>query len=648
MNTNPSLQLLPPKQGKQNRNPSRRYAMLPACPDAVAARAKPPIDLHEVLVQITTAPSSPAVAEPTKAHVAPVRSTTPITVMSARSNVDSPISALSHDQTASPTSYSGRQHAGSVTTVPPRPGAISPVSIPERNRAASPGLSDVQSALSGSPTLVRRNSGATNWSPVGSADLPVMRSIFPRYNPNIPLSQQHYAPTQASPTYIPREHISKAPYSPSHERPQRYAAISRTAPMPSLSTTAELEDLWNVASGQRVSTVARTYRLKLQRPILSTSPALSKDTPHSSQLLIGPGADQPFYTLSSPRCPSSPSQEVLLYRSHPSRLKTLPITSMTVLPPPSPPNEPPTQPILISHIFPKMAALAALDAASQSPAASAIARVDPTATSPQAARLATDAVQQAGAREGCQLVYRALGKNAFGMDEGQYELLHPRLGTFGFVISGSVAKGLDSPAGSGVGAIRLFSPSAALPSSASGSITDITSSPLAVLDFAATTLTLDGAALQRLPSPYIVDLAVAALLAVAVAESRRTTTADSAVVFAAPPSLANGKGEEKGGKKPAASISVTQAPLSSPSLTTRTGGAERRKWLQRKRKRGGADEEAGTREDGDELPGVTRGLLWLLGAGFRAVVWLLGVGVKVLAALVVGVSRVVSGKKQGR
>ncbi|KAL2358705.1 hypothetical protein BJ546DRAFT_1088499 [Cryomyces antarcticus] len=631
MNTNPSLQLLPPKQGKPKRNPSRRYAMLPARPDPIVARAKSPIDLHELLVQITTAPSSPAVAEPTKAHVAPLRSTTPITVTSARSKVDSPVSALSHDQTTSPTYHSGRQYAGSVTTVPPRPGAISPVSSPERNRAASPEFQDVQSARSGSPTLVRSNSGASNWSPVDSADLPVMRSIFPRYNPNVPLSQQHYAPTQASPTHIPRERISKAPYSPNYERPQSYAVISRAAPTPSLSTTAELAGLWSVASGQRASTVALSYRLKLQHPILPTSPALSKETPHSSQLLIGPDAGRPFYTLSYPRRPSSPSQEVLLHRSHPSRLKPLPITSMTISPPPSPPDEPPTKPALISHIFPKMAALAALDAASRSPAASAIARVDPTATSPQAARLAADAVQQADDRDGCQLVYRALGSNAFGMLEGRYELLHPRLGTFGFAISGSVAKGLDSPAGSGDGAIRLLSPSAALPSSPSGSA-DTTSSPLAVLDFAAATLTLDGAALQRLPSPYAVDLAVAALLAVAVAESRRTTTADSAVVFAAPPSLANGKGNGKSGKKPAASISVTQAPP----------------WLRRKRKRAAADEEAGSRVPGDELPGLTRGLLWLLRAGSRAVVGLLGVGVKALAALVVGVRRVVSGKGQGR
>ncbi len=55
---------------------------------------------------------------------------------------------------------------------------------------------------------------------------PALRSIFPQYNPDVPLDEQAYFPTQTSPTRIPRAVISRplySPVSPATQQPQAQA-----------------------------------------------------------------------------------------------------------------------------------------------------------------------------------------------------------------------------------------------------------------------------------------------------------------------------------------------------------------------------------------------------------------------------------------
>lgn len=158
-----------------------------------------------------------------------------------------------------------------------------------------------------------------------------LRSIFPTYNPSVPLAQQDYYPTQASPTHIPRAAISRPLYSP--EQPLRtpgpalrspmssHTPMSsdsaaqapgrwppRTAeptPIPPTSTSADLQGLWKVANGWKASpSEGRTYCLKMtpeqDAPIYNLS-----------------SGQQPFYNLRLD--PTSASAYVTLSRHDPHK-----------------------------------------------------------------------------------------------------------------------------------------------------------------------------------------------------------------------------------------------------------------------------------------------------------------------------------------
>ncbi|KAL9062676.1 MAG: hypothetical protein Q9157_008719 [Trypethelium eluteriae] len=134
-------------------------------------------------------------------------------------------------------------------------------------------------------------------------------------------------------------------------------------------------------------------------------------------------------------------------------------------------------------------------------------------------------------------------------------------------------------------------------------------------------LMLDVAQMMQLDSLYAIDVCVSAIMGVAVAEQRRK----EALTFAPPPGVA------------------TQEDKADEGKSKRWFGARKEK-KSKGEKRGKnkgkgkmSDIEAATtgREDGDELPTLTKGLLQTLFIGFGAVVWILGVGVKVVAGMVV-------------
>ncbi|KAL1882307.1 hypothetical protein Daus18300_000793 [Diaporthe australafricana] len=206
-------------------------------------------------------------------------------------------------------------------------------------------------AFSEAQTLVRANSDrsrnsiakppldnrATQYGEASSE--PPLRSIFPEYNPNLPLHQQNYYPPQSSPTHpanIPAGAISRRLYSPtSEERPENIedttsplrspmsANSSRTHQQtatrkwppprvnvkpstPEASTTEQLKNFWKVANGWKATaSEGRVYTFMVSS---------EKDTPIYT---LASKSSQPFYRLKLD--PTSASAYVSLSRFDPSR-----------------------------------------------------------------------------------------------------------------------------------------------------------------------------------------------------------------------------------------------------------------------------------------------------------------------------------------
>ncbi|KAL2257403.1 hypothetical protein VTK26DRAFT_218 [Humicola hyalothermophila] len=162
-----------------------------------------------------------------------------------------------------------------------------------------------------------------------------IRSIFPRYNPDLPLDRQEYYPTQASPTHIPQAAISRPLYSPrsasaaagsssagprgprggthanshsvsspSHRWPgQRHHEPAVISPV---CTTEELRGLWKVTNGWRATSLeGRTYCLQMTAAPEAPTYSLSSST------------GQPFYCLRVD--PTSASAIVTLSRYDPNK-----------------------------------------------------------------------------------------------------------------------------------------------------------------------------------------------------------------------------------------------------------------------------------------------------------------------------------------
>lgn len=169
-----------------------------------------------------------------------------------------------------------------------------------------------------------------------------IRSIFPTYNPDLPLHQQNYAPTQMSPTGVPRAIISRQSYHhhhtnggfdegddaqsqrgqqvrspvrspaaddsanqprfgayPHHSHPQQAPAV------PQVCTTDQLRSFWKVANGWKASSSeGRVYCLKLTQ---------EKDAP----VYTFSSTTQPFYNIRLD--PTSASAYVTVKRHDPTK-----------------------------------------------------------------------------------------------------------------------------------------------------------------------------------------------------------------------------------------------------------------------------------------------------------------------------------------
>lgn len=434
---------------------------------------------------------------------------------------------------------------------PQQPRAHSPAQLKERSetpsvgtssfpRAASPALSNAQSLLSGSTTLVRSNSD------VSRAPQP-MRSIFPQYNPAVPLSQQNYRPTQASLTHIPAAIISKEPYSPSlystgspgQASPGRgcLSAPSTITSFPAgvlnnhrprFSSLEELVGLWEAANGQGTEEMGRMFALKMSRYVIlsyrteecrfradvsrregSINPASGSFVPVIGEsFTFGPSKDQPFYDFQTlkPNSYSTEFSECHIRRRDPRKGTIIPVMSFN-LEPASRRDSP--QDGLITTLYPKIAAMMALDSAAQLH----------TSSTGDMEALRISAVREAARKEECKLFW--------DHDSQRYYLLHPGLkssssnnnsnkgdgdeGQRFVIIPETPAAGVGFDVPGARGTIRLMDTTPA-------------NNTLLSLEFGTATLLIDTAATTKIPSFYMVDIAVSALIAVALVEGRKART----------------------------------------------------------------------------------------------------------------------------
>ncbi|KAI3581917.1 hypothetical protein IWW34DRAFT_353655 [Fusarium oxysporum f. sp. albedinis] len=195
-----------------------------------------------------------------------------------------------------------------------------------------PGRSDTGFAQGN--TLVRSSSDRSRSSiakpPLGGeTTAQPLRSIFPAYNPEVPLGQQNYVPTEIQPTQMPRAVISRQTYheTPAGSAPRNPVRSPVISPMsvqsaqsswphrnvqqqeppliPTVSSNEQLKNYWKVANGWQASpSEGRVYCMKL---------AQEKDAPVYSLS----SASQPFYNLRID--PTSASAYVTLTRHDPNK-----------------------------------------------------------------------------------------------------------------------------------------------------------------------------------------------------------------------------------------------------------------------------------------------------------------------------------------
>lgn len=280
----------------------------------------------------------------------------------------------------------------------------------------------------------------------------------------------------------------------------------------------------------------------------------------------------------------------------------------------------------ICSIFPHIAAMTAIKAAADSLQARQIAQFDPDASSPQAARLAFDAL--ATARQGHEwiLAYRSTGSSS-SSSTGVYELHHPTLGPLRLDLHGQTSLLEHDPrhayqrrqarpmaSRSRASKIILVDPRHRRGNDGAGE--------LASMDIAQNRVQLNVAALLSLGSPFMIDTAVCALVATAVVESyvAELSKHSQESYFAGPPTAPSA------GHVRRAATDDGGAELGAPHSSTETG----RRWTWGRSK----GRAAGDAEPAHKLPWFVRGTLHLFGAALDLCLWVLGLGIRVLETLV--------------
>ncbi|KAI9885932.1 MAG: hypothetical protein M1823_002258 [Watsoniomyces obsoletus] len=488
--------------------------------------------------------------------------------------------ATERSKTASPanTATSDAKPPKSMTSRPAMPAsrATSPAltkEIPSRPvlppRATSPALTK-SGITSGDEKRMRSNSDATVGAPI--------RSIFPQYNPTVPLAHQNYRPTQASPKHIPREHISKEPYSPTlystgspgqHTTSPGRVCLSASSTVSSFpagvlgnhpprhSSLEELVDLWEAANGQGTIETGKTFSLKVTRDG-SINPHSRSFIPSPTEAFtLGPNREQPFYDFQILRGNEhdKTARECHIRRRHPRNGTVIPIMSLEIEPAT---RQQPKEDGFVTSIYPKLAAMMAMDrarvridsnVATGSDVGDGMSTLTDGLSTEELEEVTQDAVRRAARFEQCQLYW--------DHDSSRYYLLHPGLnrphgqrfvidieGACGFDIPGSrgsiristlVSSSITS-GGVGGGISSSNTSSAGVASSTIGSTTMNGGSVLETLgaiEFSTngnnnnnntnnTSLLIDTSATARIKCLYMVDIVISALITVGIVEGRKS------------------------------------------------------------------------------------------------------------------------------
>lgn len=537
-------------------------------------------------------------------------------------------------RTSSPLRRSTTPEVGSLTSTPMQPSHL----LPTARSPVSP------------PKLVRTTSlGSTG------THSPVMRSMFPRFDPTASLDQQNYYPNMdrvPPPPAQPYEPVSIPHYSPSLYSPPQSPPTSQNqwrksrvpsstlhSPLhrshelsPSISKSEDLLDLWTIANGQAVPDALETYTLGLQWYAVPAVPPFSKSilspvsqnlTPHEETIcLVSP--DSQLYTL------HAAAATLTIARTHPITTTT----SMTIMTPTI--HTPSTSHPLVADIYPKLAELDAVDKASSIAVQHHLSRQDSKDLQAEALRRSRD-------REAAELLWDS--------DSQRYYLIHPSLNddtplTFPIVTDGST--------------IRFQSRE---------------EQTLLVLSLDTNTLVIHTTPLAAFPSPYILDILLSAILTLTLHLHRRsspspqntpnpnnpylspshaTGSASTPNLFFAPPPTSPHRlksSKSTSSLKPSLFRSPTtrsklshrsdaaspHSPASSGSTTDmdlEKGPASSHRVVLPLRATSGVDLSQFQSYDVDDpnLPRGTRMVLKALYWAFGCLVWVLGVGVGILAA----------------
>ncbi|KAL2063238.1 hypothetical protein VTL71DRAFT_5043 [Oculimacula yallundae] len=477
----------------------------------------------------------------------------------------------------------------------------SPITTPPQAHFGSD-IPRSHTSFSEAPTLVRSNSNSSNASNTKAAangspqrEPPITRSLFPRYNPQIALEHQAYFPTQTSPTHIPPTNINRRPYSPSLSdrslsglqspmpvgiAPGRFPQGVQDETVLEPSSNDELKEFWKVVNGWRVSSSeGRQFCLKMTSDVDEPVHTLSSAT-------------QPFYTLRL--IPTSTSAQMTMLRHDPN--KPPKGTSSPKLGSSSKPNT--GAEVMSTTLEEKARRLPPNDGL--------VALLYPRAASDMVIELANKS-NRADSDQVIAAAERECGRLVWDEDSRKYYLVHPAIST-PFVVSIH-----SSPAFSQV--IYTLE-HAELPHNIVRLVRDGSGSGY---------LEVDTAVAARIDCFYIVDVAICAIMLVAVTEEKTRNIER----FDAPPSIApmspdrqssawtikgKGKGKEKKDRKSKKEIKVEEFELDLESQNSV-------KDLKKKQKE-------------EKVPGCL-GLIWMM---IKCLVWSITMFFKALAKIIIFIS----------
>ncbi|KAL4878671.1 hypothetical protein BJY04DRAFT_229703 [Aspergillus karnatakaensis] len=587
-------------------------------------------------------------------------------------------------------------------------------SSPQVERRAFPATEGTQSN-----TSTDRNGGGLHLSqippPPSVSPIIPLKSIFPQFNPNAPPSQPQHNRAGSSNFSRPRRptglklNITPAPEIDRALGPKTVPADVHDFPAGVLSpveiqysSAEQLRILWEAANGQRADDIPGPFNLRLER----LEPAT----------FVFGDPNSPFYTMQT-----FSTNEVSITRGNPSvPNSSIPIMMLQLEDRRR--REPPNDG-LVSHLFSRLAAMLAIDQATE---LSRLHQLSP----PDAAEVEANALKKAAALESRKLSWSPIKR--------VYELRHPSLtrqyqsqeikpatppalvGAAGAVLSpalpqksGALHISVSTPnesQGQGRGqssapTILVTAPlpnipadvaavasprTSTLPLSGSESESDET---LASLDLRTMTLSISASAITNaIPSLYAIDSIVAAILAVAVSDVYTNPVLGDLSIYdptktetrlPTPPQPAHTNTPSNRPKlfatlaerddldPPTPALDIPTQPQTQILKTNRKWWSAFRSKLSHiqssRRQRARAKlrsptspvveeidlEKYGIRSSpvtkadkkDEELPGLARGIIKLIGWGFKLMFWALTVAFKLLSWILGLIFKAVTGEK---